>query len=696
MDSETKKDFFFYRDWKDRILFLSIVTGAFLLRLLYICQYRDNPTFAQPAMDPLYHVLWARAFVEGNSFMEGMPFFRAPLYPWFLGSCFSIFGENYFIPRIVQAAMGALSCGLVFVVGRRLFGRGVGAAAGIVAASYWLFLYFEGELLIVPLIVFLDLLFLWLLIRAHDVRSTPLYMASGLVLGLSALARPNILLFGLATCVWILFSDRGKGKISFARAFLFGLLCLVPILPVTIRNYTEGDDLVLISTQGGVNFYIGNNEKSDGTRAIVPGTPPDWWGGYFGTIAMAEEAEGRKLKPSEVSQHFFGRAFTFIREEPGDWLDLTGRKIRYFWTAAEISNNQPIRFFAERFGPVVKFLPIGFGLIAPLALLGLLLCFRKPGRLFPLWGFVLFYTASVVLFFVCTRFRVPVTPILIILACSAVRWLISAVRNGRWRGLSVGVLFLALAFWGVNDKPDNLADPDFQGHLILGDFACRGGNLDEAIGHFKAGLEKNPDFAPLHLQLGWALLQKGEEEKAERELELSLKGENASESFGPAAVRLAAIYAGRGETERAENLYRNVLELNPRIAEAHHGLSCLLVRSGFHKIDEAIGHLREAVRINPLFVDAHVLLGRLLCRNKDEEGIAILEKQVELHPGNAQLWSVLSMSYGEMGRRSDAIRAIKQALRLVSPQDPVADTLRTRLRRLQNLPAGRSNGPERD
>ena len=49
------------------------------------------------------------------------------------------------------------------------------------------------------------------------------------------------------------------------------LLCaLIPIGGVTLYNATAGGDLVLIASQGGVNFYIGNNERSDGRTAIVP------------------------------------------------------------------------------------------------------------------------------------------------------------------------------------------------------------------------------------------------------------------------------------------------------------------------------------------------------------------------------------------------------------------------------------------
>ena len=63
-----------------------------------------------------------------------------------------------------------------------------------------------------------------------------------------------------------------------------------------MRNYAEGDDLVLISSQGGVNFFIGNSAKADGKSAVAPGTRPGLWAGYRDSIAWAKAAEGREEK----------------------------------------------------------------------------------------------------------------------------------------------------------------------------------------------------------------------------------------------------------------------------------------------------------------------------------------------------------------------------------------------------------------
>jgi len=597
------------RDW---FLFAAIVASAFCLRLIYLLQFRHNPLFAYPMMDPSYNDQWARAFAEGRSFMDGEPYFRAPLYAWFLGFCYKIFGPGYLAPRIVQALLGAVSCGLIFFVARYFYSRTAAAAAGFVAASFWLFFYFEGELLIVPLIVFLDLLFLLLLVRGSLSGSVSTLAAAGIVLGASALARPNILLFGICACLWLALVDLDRAEPRSAprgrkgwrrrlvRAAVMGCACLITIAPVTVRNAVEGDDLVLISSQGGVNFFIGNNPASDGSAAVIPGARPGLWESYHDSIAMAEKAEGRALRPSEVSGHFFGRALDFLRRHPGDWFALTLKKAGYFWNQAEFTNNQPIRFFAERYGPISAWMPIGFSIVGPLSLLGLVLCLGRWRRFFPLYGFVLVYAASVIAFFVCTRFKMPVMPVLIIVACGAVEWLFAAVKRKGWQPLAAAILFLIPAFWWVNATPKNWVDPAYIGLMNLGIFERDRDRLDRAIGYFKEGIETRPEYVPLHNFLGHAHL-------------------------------------ARNELDAAQSAYREALDrarsvgwrFASDVAESMYGLSLIAVARG--KDPLAAELLGETVRLDPYFTLAHIELGEVLERlGRPAEAIAAFEKAIEL------------------------------------------------------------------
>src|SRR6185295_1142051 len=118
--------------------------------------------------------------------------------------------------------------------------------------------------------------------------------------------------------------------------------------------------------QAGVNLWIGNNPQSDGASALLPGTRADWWGGYQDTIQLAEAAEGRPLKASEVSEHYVRRVRAWWAAQPRAAVRHMLWKARLFVSQRELGNNQDERFFALHFSALLRALPIGFGLVFPL------------------------------------------------------------------------------------------------------------------------------------------------------------------------------------------------------------------------------------------------------------------------------------------------------------------------------------------
>ena len=175
--------------------------------------------------------------------------------------------------------------------------------------------------------------------------------------------------------------------------------------------------------------------------------PADWWGGYFASQRLAEKASGRPLKPSEVSRFYFRQGLRYWAEQPGGALGLLLHKLVLFWTPRELGNNKDPHFFTDRFTPIVRLLPLSFIVIAPLALAGVVLRWRDWRALMPLWGFVVVYTAGVVAFFVNSRFRAPIVPVLLLFAAEAVAWGVSRVRQRAWS--QVGGIALLTVCAGV-------------------------------------------------------------------------------------------------------------------------------------------------------------------------------------------------------------------------------------------------------
>lgn len=601
---------------------------AFALRVVHVLASRASPLFDAPQMDALYHVEWARAWAEGRQF-QPPPYFRAPLYPWFLGLVTELAGPGLLLPRLLQAGFGALGVLALWAAVRRVFDRRTALVASLFYATSWISIFYDGELLLEALAVPLYVAALALSLAIPGARPRRTAFAAGLVWGLAVITRPNALLFLPFLALWVVRRPRA----GWAAALALTAGTLVPVLPITTYNTVGGDDFVLVASQAGLNLWIGNNPQSDGSTAIVPGTRADWWGGHHDAIAQAERAEGRPLKPSEVSQHFTDRALRFVREEPGAWLALMGHKLRLFLCDMELGNNEEPRFLFERFSPLAPLAWVGFGVLAPLALVGLWLARRGAWAHFPLWGFLAVYSLGVLAFFVNARFRLPVVPLLAAYAAVALVAAGEALRARRYGALAAGaalVVVLSLASHLAVPASAARLSPS-NGHLVL------------ATAHGAAG-----DYAAA---------------RAELEAALELAPENRIARRG-----LAAALRALGEANAAEGELRRVLAADPADADALDALADLLLEQG--RADDALPFAERLTRVEPNTARGPYAAGRAhVARNDAARAEASLREALERDARHFGAAYALGIVLQAQGRGAEALEAFERALEATAPSD---------------------------
>ena len=86
---------------------------ALTLRLLHLREIGlHDPFFELPATDARLYHQWAIAIAGGNWLGEGV-FVLAPLYAYFLGLVYAVFGPGIEVAMIANALVGAFSCVLV-------------------------------------------------------------------------------------------------------------------------------------------------------------------------------------------------------------------------------------------------------------------------------------------------------------------------------------------------------------------------------------------------------------------------------------------------------------------------------------------------------------------------------------------------------------------------------------------------------
>lgn len=562
------------------LAFLFLV--ALILRGAYLWgQVRNNPMYDDLIMDSAMHDGWARQIAEGEG-LPAKPYFRAPLYYYLLGAVYKVAGPNPMAGRIAGCVGGAVTCYLVARLAVLLFGFGPGLLAGLIAAFYWPFIYFDTELLTVSLEVLLDVALLYLLLRAARQDSWALFLSAGVIWGLSAITRPNVLACGLGIVIWLWIAVRADGcPLRRLRALaLIALGLAVPILPVTIRNYLVGGEPVLIASNGGVNFYIGNNPQSDGTSAIVPGTRVTWEGGYIDTHRIPREELGRNLTESEVSDYWYAKAFEWIRSDPRAWLSLTLHKLRIFLCPAELPNDQPIWFFARMSGVSVLFW-VGFPVVACLGIAGMSLLVARWRAWFLLLAFLIIYTASVVAFFVCGRYRLPVIPVLIVTAAAGVFRAIELARARRYQSLrpywiALGVTALVLVMSTPKPAAFNARCEAMGLSNLARHFASppegRPTDRAKAIDYYREVLRLSPQDYVCMCDLAWLLATSPEAELRDgaEALRLIERADALARAGGPAVDTLrirAAALAEVGRFEEAAQAAREALNRAVRFGE---------------------------------------------------------------------------------------------------------------------------------
>jgi 4-amino-4-deoxy-L-arabinose transferase-like glycosyltransferase len=341
-----------------------------------------NPV-ANPADDSHAYYALAKALYEEGSF--GGPSFRdssdwspgAPLL--YTASFYATGGAREGTARIVEALLGVVAILVVFLLGERLGGRRVGLMAAFAVAVYPPFIHSTGELMSEPPAILTlpaaVLAFLW----AGEQERLRAWLLPGLLVGLTAMFRPEYLFVGAAFVVLAAIRvGRARGwRPGLAGAGLLVAALLLPIVPWTIRNVDVLDRVVPISTGSGKALYVGTYLPADGEYQRVK-------------ALLVKRYEGRDLAPDsaaldavdptplydrvaerypdlprdsalgKIGKQNFSKYFG---EDPVGYLAMTARKVGRMWSSGVGEA------MSSGLGRAVQILLVGLGL-AGFVLLG--------------------------------------------------------------------------------------------------------------------------------------------------------------------------------------------------------------------------------------------------------------------------------------------------------------------------------------
>ncbi len=698
---------------------VALILGcAFAIKLAVLMQLRDHPLL-QPhgELDTAYYVGLARQMAAAGLFAPVDTSFVSPLYAYALATVFAA-GGSVLAAQLLQIGLGTAAVYLSFATARYWFGVRAAAVAAGLAMLAGPFSFNEVLILQSALDPFLVAGALCLLTRALAGGATVAWAGAGATLGLLALNRPNALAFGVAAVAGVLIHQwrqasvtRGGGPRGWAAtrgAALLAVSLLAVLAANAARTYAVSGQALLIASHGGLNLYIGNHDRADGTYTPVPGIRPSIAGQARDAARVAEAAEGRPLAAGEVSDFFARRAVDWIVARPADAARLIIRKALILLNSVDVPLNYSYAYYAADARSVLHWLVVGPWLILPLGIVGLLWpSVRAHRRGYWIWAsFVPVYGASVIAFFVADRYRMP---LLLPLCASAGAALVRAFDIVRARRLaSLGIPAMAVAAISLIGFADLGLDDGIGGEQTRWAVALvERGEYDDArryaeevlpgqrrpgvmwfrVGHALLDARRHADAADalaramtidgprpaIQLALGEALAGAGRARDAVEHLEAALTAGFQPDVSGPLLVR-SLVAAGRADeaVARLAHVPDSAADAGPDEAL---DFGTLALDRGAPR--DAARWLRIAVARAPDRAEAQEALGLALFLQDDPaSALPLLERARQLGPERASAHLNLAAVYAALGRTADARTSAREALRLDPAERRAAELLK--------------------
>ncbi len=587
-----------------QLFVLAPVILAFLIRLWFILTIRKYP-ISDPSpqiVDTWVYHRWALEIIQGN-FWGSDVFFLIPLYPYLLAFFYALFGTTILPVQIFQTLLATISCILLMKITHKLFNRTTAVIAGGIFALTGVLVFYSSTLLYVELTVFLSLLTIYLLLLSTGKWWQ--HTLTGIFYGLFVICRPEMLILLSFLLLWqIKFR-----KENWQALTNFALTTALVIAVIPIRNYLIARDPVIFTAHSGINFYFGNNPSADGTWQPAKELDPGFGFSHERLKRVAKFINGRELSWSQASFYWLKQGINFILKYPSKYLKLLGRKLLLFFANYEIPNN----YYFETILPFslpLKIAFINFGSILALALIGIIISWQNRKKLSPVYIFIVGYLLSSLLFYVLSRLRAPVIPLLIIFASHTVEQLYQILTRRQVKKFALILIGALLIYLATNLIPIDRRAYSAQAWTQLGNIYLEKKKALPAITAFQTALryDQNNYSARYSLIETYAGMRRIPE--AEQELKKLIATAPDLPSFRSLIYLASArIAIARRDFPAALHYYQFARQLDPDNPEIDYLIG--LVYISLNNLTTAEQHFKLALKLDPTHEGARTALDAL-------------------------------------------------------------------------------------
>ena len=439
---------------KKYILILGVISVlSLVLRLIAGWQmYQHVPAVQNPISqtDMYTYLLYGKQFAEGTYDSHGGAYYYQPFYSAvFLRVLFTIFGSDPIVIVIAQSFLGALTVLLTGLIGARLGGKKAGIIAALILTVFRNHILYTPFALIAILQTFLITLTVYLSFLAFDRRKWHYWAFVGLAMSCSILSRGNFLLLVPFVLFFIWRVHRPGIKQVLVPMAAFLLAVYLPQMPFSIKNYQVTGKWTGPSIAGDVVLAYGNN----------PDSPPGTENLSAAHFISYDEYDEYSHWRNEEDQKLGDSIKNYVKSHPLEWIEKKFDTLSLYMSNHECYNNITLAQCVKEVPWLNSFFLLDYWIVAiPFLVLLVRTVFTRNYKNRKL-NFVLvtsiIYSAGIVIFYVLSRYKLPLVPILAVCAgIEFVRWkfILQSQNKNRKLYLALTVLlsiFLVLRWFDI-------------------------------------------------------------------------------------------------------------------------------------------------------------------------------------------------------------------------------------------------------
>ena len=570
-----------------KIIFCALVVLALTLRLLALDAISESiyATFLLP--DEQYYHDWAIEILQGKPSLHAFEY--APLPAYLLALIYKISSVDPINFRVANIFFNTLGCVFIYFIAKSLAGRNWALLALALAAC-------SGELIfysVVPLktslsfLLFAGVIHLVLLLLRHSSRI--LFFSLGIVLGLSAMVRPNvvILLPGIILVI-IVFHESLLLKKSLVPLLITGGF-LFASLPLPLHNYLSSKHFSFLPVQSGFLFYCTNNIDNP-TPFYRPvsfaSSHPEEQGIQF-TIE-ASKREQRALDSSQAAQYWQKQVIREALDHPQFFLKKLGLKTLMLFNFSENGDHYNIGFIRNII-PYFNMLLPQYWIVALLGYTAIVVgCFRSP-QIKGLAIILCSYLLTLVLYSSGNRFNLPLLAIFIPASVWLCRHICQLFSTRKLREI-VTITLLVVIFCFIGRLKVEGADDLSYHYNLLAFIHNKNNNSAKAVHYWEESKKLNQSYSDTpSLFLAGYYYQRYGKQKA-----IATLHSIPDNSFHGSAkyLTLGDIYKHHGQYDMAAQAYRKSLDINSGQLRARKELISILARIDPSRIGEEVATLK--------------------------------------------------------------------------------------------------------